>query len=100
MQQVYAENDTELGIQTRVHKDDSKVVIQKTYDAEPYLDYARALREKTQGQGWGEGRIIGTVPEAVVAGFMRDGIKGKELAKKLTEWVRANPAMICFDKFK
>lgn len=100
MKTVFQEYDNELGITTKVHVGDGKTVFQKTYDAEPYLDYARALRQKTEGQGWGEGRIIGTVPEAVVSQFMRDGIKGKELAKKLTEWVRANPAMVCFDKFK
>jgi hypothetical protein len=97
---VFQEFDAELGIHTKVHKDERKVVFEKTYDAEPYLDYAKALREKTSGQGWGEGRIIGTVPEAVVSEFMRKGIKGKELAKELTAWVRANPKMICFDKFK
>lgn len=100
MKQVYQETDNELGILTRVHQDDSKTVIEKVYDAEPYLDYAKAMREKTEGQNWGEGKIIGTVPPAVVAGFYRDGITGKELAKKLTEWIRANPHMICFDRFK
>lgn len=100
MRTVFSEYDSDLGIQTKVHTDEGKTVFQKTYDAEPYLDYAKALREKTAGQNWGEGRIIGTVPEAVVSEFMRKGIKGKELARELTLWIRANPAMICFDKYK
>jgi hypothetical protein len=100
MEQVYYEDDAELGITTRVHTDQSKLVVQKTWDAEPLLDYAQALRQKTSGERWGEGRVIGTVPPAVMYHFVNQGIRGAELAKKLTEWVRENPKFICFDKFK
>lgn len=100
MREVFKEADAEMGISTTVHADESRVVLQKTYDAEPLLEYAKGLREATQGKTWGDGRIVGTVPMAVLSQYLRRGLNGKELAKELTAWVRANPAMICFDKFK
>lgn len=98
MRKVFQEFDAEQGITSTVHEDETRTVIQKTYDAEPLLEYAKGMREATEGQRWGEGRIVGTVPMAVCAQFMRQD--GRLDAKRLTEWIRANPAMICFDKFK
>ena len=98
MRKVFQEHDAEQGITSTVHEDETRTVIQKTYDAEPLLEYAKGLREATEGQRWGEGRIVGTVPMAVCAQFMRQD--GRLDAKRLTEWIRANPAFVCFDKFK
>lgn len=98
MRKVFQEFDAEQGITSTVHEDETRTVIQKTYDAEPLLEYAKGLREATEGQRWGEGRIVGTVPMAVCAQFMRQD--GRLDAKRLTEWIRANPAFVCFDKFK
>ena len=98
MRPVFQEYDAEQGIQTTVHKDESKVVFEKAYDAEPLLDYAKALREKTQGQTWGDGRVIGTVPMAICSQFIRED--GRLDAKQLTQWIRENPHFICFDRFR
>lgn len=98
MRKVFQEFDAEQGITSTVHEDETRTVIQKTYDAEPLLEYAKGMREATEGQRWGEGRIVGTVPMAVCAQFMRQD--GRLDAKRLTEWIRANPAFVCFDKFK
>lgn len=98
MRKVFQEFDADHGITSTVHEDETRTVIQKTYDAEPLLEYAKGLREATEGQRWGEGRIVGTVPMAVCAQFMRQD--GRLDAKRLTEWIRANPAFVCFDKFK
>lgn len=98
MRKVFQEFDADQGITSTVHEDETRTVIQKTYDAEPLLEYAKSLRAATEGQRWGEGRIVGTVPMAVCAQFMRQD--GRLDAKRLTEWIRANPAFVCFDKFK
>lgn len=98
MRKVFQEFDADQGITSTVHEDETRTVIQKTYDAEPLLEYAKGLRQATEGQRWGEGRIVGTVPMAVCAQFMRQD--GRLDAKRLTEWIRANPAFVCFDKFK
>lgn len=97
MKTVFSDFDPEQGIATRVHQDDGKTVIEKTYDAEPLLEYAAAMRQNTQGESWGEGRIIGTVPMAIVGQFMRQD--GGIDTKRLTQWIRENPAFICFDRF-
>lgn len=98
MRKVFQEFDADQGITSTVHEDETRTVIQKTYDAEPLLEYAKGMREATEGQRWGDGRIVGTVPMAVCAQFMRQD--GRLDAKRLTEWIRANPAFVCFDKFK
>ena len=71
MRKVFQEFDADQGITSTVHEDETRTVIQKTYDAEPLLEYAKGLREATEGQRWGEGRIVGTVPMAVCAQLMR-----------------------------
>lgn len=98
MKQVFNEADAETGIRTVVHEDDGKTVIQKTYDAEPFLEHAATMRAATEGQRWGEGRVVGSVPMAVLSQFLRQD--GGLDVKRCTEWLRANPAFITFDKFK
>ena len=98
MREVFKDYTPEQGIATRVHQDDGKTVIQKTFDAEPLLEYAKSMREGTEGSGWGEGRIVGTVPMAVLGQFMRQD--GSLDVKRCTQWIREHPAFICFDKFK
>ena len=98
MKTVYQEADPQLRINTTVHQDDGKTVIQKTWDAEPHLLYAKGLREATEGKNWGEGRVIGTVPDAVMGMFIRQD--GKLDAKRCAAWLKENPAFICFEKFR
>lgn len=98
MREVFTEHDAQMGITTRVHKDEGRVVLQKTEDVEPHLQYAQGLREATQGQRWGEGRIVGTVPMSVLSRFLRQD--GRLDVKRCTAWLRENPSFICFDKFK
>lgn len=98
MKTVYTETDDITGTVTKVHEDEGKTVIEKVWDAEPLLQHAADARQATAGMSWGEGRKIGTVPMEILGMFMRqDGGLDK---KRLTEWLRQNPAFICFDKFK
>jgi hypothetical protein len=98
MREVFQDADAETGIKTTVHADESRVVLQKTEDVEPHLLYAKGLREATEGQRWGEGRVVGTVPLSVCSQFMRQD--GRLDAKRLTAWIRENPQFICFDRFR
>lgn len=98
MKTVFTDSDAELGIETRVHQGDGKTVIEKTYDAQPFLEHAANMRAATEGQRWGEGRVVGTVPPAVVSMFLRQD--GRLDAKRCAAWLKENPHMIWFDRFR
>jgi len=94
---VYQDHDAQLGITSKVHQVDGKVVIQKTYDAEPLLEACAAERAATEGQRWGEWRKVGTVPMAELATMLRQD--GQIDQKRAAAWLKANPALVTFSKF-
>lgn len=90
------DTDPITGIVTTVHHTGDKVAIQKTYDAQPFLEGAHAMREATAGERWGEMRHVGFIPMAQMATFYRqDG--GFDRARCMA-WLKANPAFVTFNK--
>ena len=95
---VIDEGCTPFGTRTRLHVATDTVIQQKTYDAEPILERAKQMREATEGQRWGEGKIVGQIPMAVYSQLIL--IKDQqERRKKLREWLQANPAFVTFDRY-
>lgn len=93
---VQDEFDPQLGIRTKVHRTEDRLVIEKQWDASPFLDVAAEMRAKTAGQRWGEMRHVGFIPMAELAKFMRqDG--GFDKARCM-QWLRENPALTTFDR--
>lgn len=93
---VYQEADAQTGIKTRVHDLGERVVIEKQWDAKPFIETAHAMREATAGQRWGEMRHVGFIPMAELAKMMRqDGTVDK---KRVVAFLKANPALATFDK--
>lgn len=95
---AYKEHDAQTGITTTVHyvDDANKVVIEKTYDAEPFKDAAAEMRAQTEGERWGEMRHIGFIPMAELGKMMRqDGTVDK---KRVVEFLKSNPALATFSK--
>jgi len=93
---VHKSKDATTGIITKVHDVGNKVSIEKSYDAQPFLDYAAEMRAVTDGEKWGEMRHIGSIPMAELATMMRhDDISKKELHK----WLKKNPKFVTFNKF-
>lgn len=90
------ERDSITGIETTVHRLDGQVVIQKGYDAAPFLDSAAAARADTAGQRWGEMRHVGYIPMAELSKFYRQD--GKLDQKRMIAWLKTNPAFVTFDK--
>lgn len=90
--------DPQLGIRTRVHETETKLVIEKTYDAAPILDAAAEMRATRAGERWDElGTHVGFIPMAELATMMRqDG--GFDKAR-VREYLQRNPAFVSFDKF-
>ena len=93
---VYTEYDDMTGITSRVHETETKVVIEKTYDATPFLDAAKEARAKTDGERWGEMRHVGFVPMAELGKMMRQD--GRIDQKRVVQWLKDNPALCTFGK--
>lgn len=94
---VYQEQDGETHVGTKVHDLDTRIVIEKTYDAEPFVEQAQAMRNATAGQRWGEMRHVGFIPNAELATMMRQD--GTIDNARLVAWLKANPKMVTFDRF-
>jgi hypothetical protein len=91
-----SEFDAETGITTTVHDLDGKTVFQKTYDAQPFIDTASAVRADTDGQRWGEMRHVGFIPMAELGTMMRQD--GGLDQKRMLAFLRANPMLATFSK--
>lgn len=89
--------DKNTGIVEKTHFADGEIVIQKTFDAQPHLDYAKQAREATEGQRWGSGKIIGHIPPAFYGQLLL--IKDpQERDRAVMKFFRENPAFVTFDK--
>ncbi len=87
----------QTGVHTRVHFEDGQIIHEKTFDAEPYLKAAAEARANSQGQRWGDGRVIGTLPPLALARIQ--AIKDPdERDKAVITFFRENPAFVKFDK--
>lgn len=86
------------GVQTRTHFEDGDIVVQKTFDAEPHLEYARRAREATEGQRWGEGKLVGHIPPTFYAEviLIRDP---QERRRRVQQFLKANPAFVMFERY-
>jgi len=95
---VYTEKDELTGIASRVHELDSgKVVIEKQYDAQPFIEVAKEARAQTAGDRWGEMRHVGFIPMAELATMMRQD--GTIDQKRCVAWLKKNPALVTFERF-
>lgn len=86
-------------IRTQMHfESDGGIVVQKTFDAEPHLQYAKDARDATQGKSWGEGRMVGHIPPLFYAKISM--IKDRaEREKAVRLFFQENPAFVMFDRF-
>lgn len=86
------------GIRTQIHFEGDQVVVQKTYDAEPYLQRVAEMRARNEGKRWGEGKEVGVLPPWVlqkIAPISDDA--ERERATRL--FFRENPAFLAYDAF-
>lgn len=93
---VYQEHDALTGITSKVHKTETRTVIEKTYDAEPLLEAAKVMRANTAGDSWGEFRHVGFVPMAELGTMLRQD--GRLDKKRMLAWIKANPALCTFER--
>lgn len=89
--------DRNTGILEKTHFEGGDIIVEKTFDAAPHLEHARHAREATAGMNWGEGRMIGHIPDVYYAPIMV--IKDRaEREKAIMTFFRENPAFLMFDK--
>ena len=87
------------GVNTQTHFDGNEaIVIQKTFDAQPHLEYARQARQATEGQRWGEGKFVGHIPPAFHAEILqiRDP---QERKRRVQQFFRENPAFVMYEPY-
>jgi len=93
---VFTDHDPVTGISSRVHELDGRTVIEKKYDAQPFIEAAADARQATEGQRWGEMRHVGFIPMAELGKMMRqDGSLDK---KRTITFLKKNPALVTFSK--
>lgn len=86
-------------IRTQLHFEGDSLIVQKTFDAAPHLEYAANARRDTQGKNWGDGRMVGHIPDIYYAPIMQ--IKDrKEREKAVRLFFQENPAFVMFDRYK
>lgn len=85
------------GIHNKVHILEGTMYVDRRYDAEPHLDYARRGREAQAGKGWGEGRHIGHIPGAVLgqALMIQDN---DERERFIMNWLREHKQFQMFER--
>ena len=96
MSVVFTDYDPLTGITSRVHKTETRTTIEKRYDAQPFIEAAKAMRAETDGQKWGEMRHVGFVPMAELGTMLRQD--GRIDQKRMVAWIKANPALCTFEK--
>lgn len=100
----YEENVTvdegvnEYGVGTKLHFEGDSLIVERSYDAEPHLKYARQARDATEGQRWGEGRFVGHIPPMEYARFLAIADNAQRMAA-IKAWLRENSQFVMFDKY-
>lgn len=90
--------DPYTGVRTQIHFKGDQVVVQKTYDAEPYLQRAAEMRARNEGKKWGEGKEVGVIPPWVhqKINMIQDDAERERVMKK---FFRENPAFLAYEAF-
>jgi hypothetical protein len=88
-----------FGIHKQITLEGDQAVTKLTYDAEPMLEQAAALRTLTAGDSWGNGHFVGIVPMAEVTRINETYQGAEERKLQMLLWLKANPKLVTFDKF-
>lgn len=93
--------DVSNGVMTTLHFQGDQLVVQRQWDATPWLEQAKAERAATDGQRWGEGRKVFSLPPAEYGRFLIEtrGQSQKEKQVWLRMWAQQNPALVSFEKY-
>jgi hypothetical protein len=99
--QDWATTDVTDGVTTQVKVEDGALIVRDSFDADPFLKAAEQSRQQTDGQRWGDGKKIGTIPPAVLSRYFEIvAERGNEEGDKFVhEFFVKNPAFVHFEKY-
>lgn len=74
------------------------LVTKTSFNAQPLVEEAAAMRNATAGEKWGDMRRVATIPMAIYAKAIQ--IKdNRERQKYIKTYLRENPAFVTFDRY-
>lgn len=93
--------DVSNGVTTKLHFQGDELIVQREWDATPFLEAAKAERAATDGQRWGEGRKVFTLPPAEYGRYLIEtrGLGRQEKQAWLKRWAKEHPALVGFEKY-
>lgn len=86
------------GVNTTLVYQGDEVVKQTSMDVEPILEFAKAKRNATAGERWGEMRHVATIPMHVYAELLAIPDQN-ERKRRVREYIQQNPGFSTFDKY-
>jgi len=94
--QTWDMGTSQAGTTSILHIEDGKLVNEKWFDAEPLADDCHASRVASQGDNWGDGKVVGSMPEAQFNKMLREGTAFDQRA--VMAWFKANPQFVRFER--
>ena len=93
--------DVSNGVTTTLHFQGEELVVQREWDATPWLEQAKAERAATEGQRWGEMRKVFSLPPAEYGRYLIETRQMTSQEKKawLRNWAQQHPALVGFEKY-
>jgi hypothetical protein len=89
------------GVATVLHFQGDELIVQRQWDATPFLKAAAADRTATEGQRWGEGRKVMHLPPAEYGRYLSEtqGQSQEEKRQWLRMWAQQHPLLVSFEKY-
>lgn len=88
----------QYGTRTRIKFEGDQAVKIKTFDATDIIERAKAMRNETAGQRWGEMRKVGELPMAIYSQALTISNQ-EERTKFIRKYLRENQAFVTFDRY-
>jgi hypothetical protein len=99
MMESYDYGVSKLGTSKKVFIEDGMAISKITFNAAPYLKRAKDLRDAQENMRWGEGKVVGVIPEAVLNYLYQNSETEDERQKASIRWLSANPAYITYPAY-
>jgi hypothetical protein len=88
-----------VGTHKKVIIEDGTAVEKTTFDVAPLLQEAAQLRSDLEGKRWGEGRVVGKIPQSVLNHINQNIHNATERQLYVMNWLKSNPAFITYKPY-